>query len=359
MFDQANHSLSFAQGEPPGSGLIRQSPEDFHVTEIPLLEPDGSGEHAWLLVRKRNENTAGVADRLASHAGVHTRNVSYAGRKDRNAVTEQWFSVHLPGRDDPDWSALDMENLTVLRHARHSRKLQRGTLRGNAFKIILRNITGGRAALEQRLQQVRIAGVPNYFGEQRFGRNGGNLRTAERLFARPRLRLSRNQRSMALSAARSLLFNRVLSKRVGSGTWDRPVAGDAMQLTGSHSYFVAESVDAELLRRAAAQDIHPTGPLCGRGKVPVTGECLAIESRVLADFAGVTRGLEAAGVRLDRRALRVAVSDMVWRWLTDDALELSFSLPAGSYATAVLRELVKYRDCSATQEHLAGAMQYV
>lgn len=347
MFEQAIPSLAYAQGEPPVSGLIRQSPEDFRVTEIPLLEPDGSGEHAWVLVRKCSENTTSVADRLARHAGVHPRNVGYAGQKDRNAVTEQWFSVHLPGRADPDWSALDMDNVTVLRHARHARKLQRGALRGNAFRIMLRNITGENAVLDQRLQQVRNAGVPNYFGEQRFGRNNSNLRSAERLFANPRLRLSRNQRSMALSAARSLLFNQVLSKRVAAGNWDRPVAGDAMQLAGSHSYFVAGRVDAELLQRTAVQDIHPTGPLCGRGDTPVTSECQALESSILEKYSEFLAGLIAAGVRLDRRALRVSVADLAWRRDADDAIELNFSLPAGSYATAVLRELVKYRDCSA------------
>lgn len=339
----AIHSLAFAYGGPPAGGHIRQSPEDFRVSEIPLLAPAGDGEHAWVRVRKRNTTTLNVAERLAAFAGVHPRQVGFAGLKDRNAVTEQWFSIHLPGRADPDWSSLVEGDLEVLQHARHARKLQRGALRGNRFGIIIRDIRGDRDALAGRLQSVQSAGAPNYFGEQRFGRNGSNLRTAERLFARPRTRLSRNQRSMALSAARALLFNQVLSQRIGAGCWDQPVSGDAMQLDGSHSFFIADTVDDALRLRARELDVHPTGPLCGCGKVPVTGEALALEQTALASYAGMIEGLAAAGVRHDRRALRMRVQDLSWQWQTDDDLELCFSLPAGSYATAVLRELVEYQ----------------
>jgi tRNA pseudouridine13 synthase len=343
VLDLATVSLAYAHGQPPVQGDIRSIPEDFQVREIPLLDPDGAGEHAWIKVRKRNATTITVAEQLARHAGVHPRHVSYAGLKDRNAVTEQWFSVHLPGRDDPDWRALECDDLAILQYARHARKLQRGALRGNEFRVVVRNISGHRDACAARLEIISAAGVPNYFGEQRFGRNGSNLRTAERLFANPRLRLSRNQRSLALSSARSLLFNRVLSGRIDMHCWDTPVAGDALQLEGSHSFFIAETLDDELLQRARELDVHPTGPLCGRGNVPVTGKCSAIEQSVLADFQDITRGLDAAGVRNDRRSLRLPVGSLAWQWLTDTALELHFSLPAGSYATSVLRELVDTR----------------
>ena len=343
MLDEAIHTLAHAQGAPGITARIRRSPEDFQVTEVPLLEPAGSGEHVWICVRKRTANTADIASRLAKLAGVHPRQVGFAGLKDRHAVTEQWFSVHLPGRDAPDWHRLDGEDVTVLRHARHARKLQRGALRGNTFRITLRAIPADHDELERRLQRVRADGVPNYFGEQRFGRDGSNLQTAARLFANPSLRLSRNARGLALSAARALLFNRVLSARVAAGNWDRPVAGDALQLDGSHSFFVASVIDEELRARARAHDIHPTGPLCGRGEVPVTDECLALESRVLAGYQSLTEGLMSAGVRYGRRALRVIPGELAWHWQGEDTLELDFGLPAGSYATVVLRELVEYR----------------
>lgn len=339
----AGHGLAYAWGGPPVQGRLRRQAEDFRVTELPLLEPDGSGEHVWLWIRKRGENTDHVAMRLSKLAGVHPRHVGYAGRKDRHAVTEQWFSVHLPGRVEPDWQSLDSGTITVLRHVRHARKLQRGALRGNAFVITACDIEGARAGLEQRLQQIAADGVPNYFGSQRFGSAGGNLRTAMQLFANPHLRLSRNRRSMALSAARSLLFNRVLSRRVRDGSWNGVLSGDAMQLAGSHSFFVAETLDADLRQRLACHDIHATGPLAGCGDSPVRDRCRALEAAVLAEYDAIAHGLAAAGLRQERRALRLPVTDLHWQWQDDASLELAFSLPPGGYATSVLRELVSER----------------
>ena len=339
VLDAAIHDLAYAWGEPPVTGQIRTAPEDFQVTEIPLLEPDGEGEHVWLYIRKRNENTLWVAGQLAAFAGVHPRQVSFAGLKDRNAVTEQWFSVHLPGQDAPDWPALNSDTLTVLRHARHSRKLRRGALKGNHFRITIRELAGEQSDLEQRLALIKGQGVPNYFGEQRFGRDGSNLRSAEALFSNPKMRLSRNKRSLTLSAARSLLFNRVLSQRVSAGDWNKALAGDAMQLAGSHSFFTAASVDAELMARTERQDIHPTGPLYGRGESPVQGESRELEQAVLADYKSWCEGLEVAGLKQDRRALRLTPGNLSWQWAASGVLVLEFSLPAGAYATSVLREL--------------------
>jgi len=338
-FDKHVESLAYAGGKPGASARIRQCPEDFRVTEIPLLEPDGEGEHVWLWIRKRDENTQHVAEQLSSHAGVHPRQVSYAGMKDRRAVTEQWFSVQLPGREEPDWLAMNSDTLTVLRHARHSRKLRRGTLKGNLFVITLRDISGDQQLLEQRLVNIRDKGVPNYFAEQRFGRGGSNLYMADKMFRNPGLRLSRNKRGLTLSAARSFLFNQLLSLRVLAGNWDVPVIGDAMQLHGSHSFFIAESPDADLLSRVASQDVHPTGPLHGRGESPARGDCVVLERTVLDANADWCAGLEQAGLEQDRRALRLGVSDLVWQWVNAGELLLTFSLPAGAYATSVLREV--------------------
>ena len=343
MLDQAIHALAYAHGKPAATGQLRRVAEDFCVTEIPLLEPDGEGEHVWLWIRKRNENTPRVAEQLARFAAVQPRQVSYAGLKDRHAVTEQWFSVQLPGRDAPDWEALNSESLTVLRHARHSRKLRRGALQGNRFRITLRDIEADNDDLEKRLTLISAAGVPNYFGEQRFGRDAGNLQTALQLFANPRRRMARNRRSLALSAARSLLFNQVLSRRVHAACWNVPIDGDAMQLSGSHSFFIAESIDAELLARVHSKDVHPTGPLHGRGETPVQGACRQLEYAVLAGHADWCTGLEAAGLKQDRRALRLMVEDLRWQRTATADLLLEFSLPPGAYATCVLRELLLAR----------------
>ncbi len=332
--------VAHAWGDAAASGRLRVAPEDFQVTEIPLLEPEGDGEHVWLLVRKRLQNTADVATLLARCAGVPLRDVSYAGLKDRQAVTEQWFSVHLPGSAAPDWSTLGSPDISILREARHSRKLRRGALRGNRFRLVVRDLVADPALLRQRLETIAAEGVPNYFGEQRFGRGGSNLRTAERLFRNPRMRLSRHQRGLVLSAARSLLFNAVLSRRVSEGSWNRALPGDAMQLQGSHSYFVAAEVDAELQQRVAEHDVHPTGPLHGRGAAPVEAESLALETAVLAGYSDWQVGLEAAGLKQERRALRLTVDDLEWQQPAADALCLEFSLPPGAYATSVLRELL-------------------
>jgi tRNA pseudouridine13 synthase len=160
------------------------------------------------------------------------------------------------------------------------------------------------------------------------------------LFSNPRLRLSRNKRSLTLSAARSLLFNLVLSARVNAGNWNVPLDGDAMQLHGSHSFFIAAAVDADLSKRVASQDIHPTGPLHGRGENPARGACRLLETAVLADYTSWCEGLETAGLTQDRRALRLAVADLSWQWEASGDLVLAFSLPAGAYATSVLRELL-------------------
>jgi tRNA pseudouridine13 synthase len=338
--DSAIHGHPFAAGRPDAGGRVRITPEDFEVRELPLVEPAGVGEHAWLWIRKSGENTEDVARRLAQVAGVQPREVSYAGMKDRHAVTEQWFSVHLPGRLDPDWSAVNAEGIDVLRWMRHTRKLRRGALRGNAFRIHVREVTGARDGIEARLQRIAGEGVPNYFGPQRFGRAAANLETAERLFTGTAGRLSRHHRGLALSAARAYLFNLVLARRVGDATWNRVLPGDALQLSGSHSFFLAEAVDAELEERVRTMDVHPTGPLIGAGETPVTGVVRELEAECLAGEADWCAGLASAWLRQERRALRLPVAALAWSWPEADCLELAFELPAGTFATSVLRELL-------------------
>jgi tRNA pseudouridine13 synthase len=339
--DTAIHGLAFAWGGPPARGTLRAGPEDFEVQELPLLEPAEQGEHVWLLIRKRLENTGQVARKLARLAGVPQREIGYAGLKDRNAVTAQWFSVCLPGGAEPDWRAIESDNVMVLRRARHHRKLRRGALRGNAFRIRVRDVIGDRTTLEARLGAVGAGGVPNYFGEQRFGRGGSNLRAAERLFSGAAARLSHEQRGLALSAARSCLFNQVLSRRVESRSWDRPLPGEALQLEGTHSFFVALEPDDTLQQRVRVGDVHPTGPLYGQGDSPAAAEALRLELECLAPHESWRRGLAAAGLRQERRSLRLPVGDLRWSWPDPECLELRFNLPAGGFATSVLRELVR------------------
>ena len=333
--DEAWHGLGRSHGRPVATGVMRGTPEDFVVSELPAFVPDGEGEHLLVRVRKRLWNTMDVARCLADALGVQRRSVTWAGLKDRHAVTEQWFGVHAPGVDLvlPDPPA----GITWLEVTRHGRKLRIGALRGNRFDLVLRQVRGSRAALHARLLAIARAGVPNYFGPQRFGWGGGNLAGAERLFA-GRRESDRGRRGLYLSAARSLLFNRVLSARVTDGTWNRALPGDLMTFSGSHSLFTADAATAADARLEWL-DLHPTGPLPGRGGKHPVGDPAKLEETVLGACPGYLRGLEAAGLRAERRALRLPVAQLHWREEEPGTWRIGFRLPPGSYATSVLREL--------------------
>lgn len=305
-----------AWGSPPVSAGFRTEPEDFQVDEDLGFIPDGEGEHWLVQVRKRGDNTAWVAGQLARLAGISIRDVGYCGMKDRRAVTSQWFSLYRPKGPEPDWSALDGESITLLRVARHNRKLRRGQHRANHFAIRLRSVTplgtDGLASLESRLQTLFTDGLPNYFGEQRFGREAGNLTRAQAwLVDNLRIR-DRQQRAMAMSAARSWLFNQVLAERVTRGDWQAPLPGEPLE--------------------------EASGPLWGRGRPLVSGEALEREASVLAPWQPWCAGLEHVGLNQERRALRLRPEGLAWEWEGLD-LWLRFSLPPGTFATAVLREL--------------------
>jgi tRNA pseudouridine13 synthase len=330
--------LPRGHGEAVLRGVMRRAPEDFFVDEVLGFEPSGAGEHLLLQVEKRGANTAWVAQRLARWAGIAEHGVGYAGLKDRHAVTRQAFSVHLPRRIAPDFAALEAESeFRVLSHAWHARKLPRGALRGNRFVLLLRDVDGEPAAVEARLATIAARGVPNYFGEQRFGRDGANLAAARALFAGRRM--PRDKRTFLLSAARSEIFNAVLAERVRIGAWDRGLPGEVWMLDGSHSVFGPEPADEPLAARCLALDIHPTGPLWGEGELRSRDEVAALEAATAAAHADLAAGLAAAGLRQERRALRLPVRDLSWRRPQPDQVELAFFLPAGSYATTVLHAL--------------------
>jgi tRNA pseudouridine13 synthase len=337
--------LPRAHGASLLSARMRVAPEDFFVEEIDVFEATGSGEHLLLTVEKRGMNTAFASKRIAAWAGIPEIGVSHAGLKDRHAVTRQRFSVHLPKKVAPEIAALESDDLRVLKAEWHARKLPRGALAGNRFELLLRDAAGGRNAIDARLQAIAACGVPNYFGEQRFGRDGDNVAHALAMFAGRRVR--REQRGLLLSAARSQLFNRVLAARIESGSWDHALAGEVWMLDGSRSVFGPEPFDEALAARLAAFDIHPTGPLWGTGELRTQDAARAVEQDVLADAVSMKlrAGLEAAGLKQERRALRLRPTDMKWSW-TGEGLRLAFALPPGSYATVVLRELGDIADAS-------------
>jgi tRNA pseudouridine13 synthase len=329
--------LPFAFGAPPLRARIRALPEDFFVEEVLGYEPDGNGEHAFLVVEKRGTNTDWLARELAKFAGTAPMNVGYAGMKDRHAVTRQAFTVQLPGKADPDWTAFPHADVTIQSLGRHSRKLKRGALRGNRFVLALREVEGDRAAAEARLVAIAARGVPNYFGEQRFGLGGGNVAQARAMFGGRRV--DRDKRSILLSAARSHIFNGVLAERVSANAWDAPMEGVIWALEGSRSWFGPEPFNDTLAERLGRFDIHPSGPLWGRGETPAADAAGALEREVALRDEDLAKGLADARMDQERRALRLQPRDFAWRWRDDGALEVSFGLPAGAYATTVIREL--------------------
>ena len=338
--------LARAHGAAVLSAQIRATPEDFRVEEIDAFEATGSGEHLLLTIEKRGMNTALAAAHLARWAGIPEMGVSYAGMKDRHATTRQRFSVHLPKRIAPDIATLETDELHVLKSEWHAKKLPRGALAGNRFELILRDLQGEPAAIDARLHAIAARGVPNYFGEQRFGRGGDNVANAVAMFGGRRVR--REQRTMLLSAARSQLFNQVLSARVETRCWNHGLDGEVWMLDGSRSVFGPEPWTDALAARLADFDIHPTAPLWGRGNSRSQEAALALENAALSDPQSLTlrEGLEAAGLKQERRAARLRPRDLQWSWPDTDCLALQFSLPPGAYATIVLAELGQVSDRS-------------
>jgi len=317
-----------AHGSPLFAARIRSTPADFDVSEELGYEFSGDGEHDYLRIEKTAANTEWLARQLAKFADVPAKDVGYSGLKDRNAITRQWFSV--PRWNSPDWGGLEIEGVRILETQRHLKKLRRGAHKRNHFIIILRgeNFAQHRDAMTDRLAVIKAQGVPNYFGEQRFGRAGGNVALAD-VWASGK-RLPRHKRSIAISTARSFLFNQILDARVRDASWNTMVEGDVANLDGTGSVFDVTDPDDEIRRRCTEMDIHPTAPLAGDGSegYPVFDQ----HPEWMKAFAN-------ARVDPGTRSLRLRVSDLESD-LDDDSMTLRFSLGRGAYATAVLREMV-------------------
>ncbi|AUX71770.1 tRNA pseudouridine(13) synthase TruD [Erwinia pyrifoliae] len=328
-------------GKPTASGVLKSIPEDFVVIEDLGYAPDGEGEQLLVRVRKQGCNTRFVAEALAKFAGIPARDVSFAGMKDRHAVTEQWFCLRLPGKVTPDLNGFQLEGVEVLESARHRRKLRTGALQGNAFTLVLRQISD-RDAVEHRLQQIAADGVPNYFGSQRFGHDGNNLTLAQRWAADDIRVRERSKRSFILSAARSAMFNQVVSDRLAQqGSLCRVLAGDALQLTGRGSWFVAEAAELDSLQqRVDSNELRITAPLPGSGEWGSRDKALAFEQNSLAHEGALIALMDRERVDAARRAMLVIPRDLIWSWADDATLEMNFWLPAGSFATSVVRELL-------------------
>jgi tRNA pseudouridine13 synthase len=340
-WQQLAASWPLAYGNTVGAVRLKQAPEDFRVCEQISLEPSGSGEHVLLRVRKRKANTAQVAKELARFAQVAYKDVSFSGLKDYFAVTEQWFSVWIPGKPDLQWANFNADNIEILEATRHHRKLRRGTHSGNRFDITLRNFSGDEQALRQRWTKCCDQGVPNYYGPQRFGRDYGNLQTATEMFLGKKRVKDRALRGLLLSAARSWLFNECLAARVEAQDWSLLHDSEPAILDGSESFFVAQK-NTETAARLARFDIHPSCPLWGDLEADVVSQYAqlhATEKNIVERYPVLVQGLQAARMAYSRRASRMLPKNPQLN-IQGDEVRLSFDLRKGQFATAVLRELV-------------------
>jgi tRNA pseudouridine13 synthase len=334
-----------AHGAPLPLAAIKTLAEDFRVEEQLSFVPSGAGPHWLLRVEKKAANTRWVAAEIARLAQVPAADVGYAGLKDRHALTVQWFSVPVRKAGADYWSAVRGPDFKVLEVCGNARKLQRGALTGNRFRIRLRKLEWSREQLELKLAAVRIHGVPNYFGPQRFGREAFNLDRLQAWVQSGLAPRGRSERGFALSAARALIFNAVLARRVEAGDWSQLAPGDLASLDGSGSHFRVPEVDDELQRRLAAFDIHPSGPLWGRGEPSTEGRARRHEMEAAAELKEVAGLLADVGLAQERRALRCAVRDLV---VEPEAgtITLSFALGRGQFATAVLREICEFESAA-------------
>lgn len=333
-------NVQYLHGKPLSSGTLKSIPEDFIVKEDLGFELDGEGEHVMVRVEKTGCNTLFVAEQLAKFAKISARVVSYAGLKDRHAVTEQWFCLQMPGKDTPDFSAWQLEGCRVLAVTRQKRKLRIGSLKGNQFEITLRDISNAND-VEQRMQKIATSGVPNYFGEQRFGRDGQNLTQALR-WANQEIQVrERNKRSFYLSAARSAMFNHVASERIAQGIQQQVLLGDALQLTGRGSWFVATQEELPSLQsRLLSSELSVTAPLPGDGELGTQDDALAFETACLTEYQAVIPLMQRERVSPVRRAIITKPQNFSWQWLDDSTVKLAFFLNSGCFATSVVREII-------------------
>jgi tRNA pseudouridine13 synthase len=327
-------------GKPKSTASFKMTPEDFQVNEYFSGQFSGEGEHILLKIEKRGLTTEEVVKSLARLVNKPIKLISYAGLKDRQALATQWLSIHAPGEVIEGVETLEAPGWRVLESTRHNKKLRPGFLTGNHFIMTLRDVTDVED-LVARVEQIKITGVPNYFGEQRFGREAGNLIKAEEVLVQGRKVKDRFLKGMYYSAARSWLYNLILAKRVNALNWNTALAGDVMQLSGSNSIFVLDEVDEVVVNRVKEHDLSPASPLPGKGVDKAKGKVLELINEVYSDWQLWLTGLKQQGLEEAWRAniLHVAQFECA---IEDNIAQLSFTLPAGTYATAVLRELVIY-----------------
>lgn len=330
--------LQFLFGEPQQAGKLKAEFADFIVREALGYPLAGEGEFVVAKVRKTNANTLFVGEKLAKFAGVSDREMSYAGLKDRHAVTEQWFCLHLAGKETPDFSQFECEGVEILEVTRHNRKIRVGALAGNHFELLLRDVVETEE-LQQRLVQLQAVGFPNYFTEQRFGRDGHNLTQALRWASGEISVKDRKKRSFYLSAARSEVFNLVVSQRIASGKIAEVQPYDYLQLAGTNSFFNVQREEvATSQTRLNEGDVLLTAPLIGEKSLEMPAS--EAEKAIIAEHQALVDLMKSARMNEARRPMLCKPAEFSWAF-EPEGLRLRFFLDSGSYATALVRELIQ------------------
>lgn len=329
--------LNYLLGTPQQTGRLKAEFTDFIVREELGYPLAGEGEFVAVKVRKTNANTLFVGEQLAKFVGISAKNMSYAGLKDRHAVTEQWFCLHLAGKETPDFSTFECEGIEILEVTRHNRKIRTGALKGNHFELLLRDVVE-TDELKQRLNQLQEIGFPNYFTEQRFGRDGHNLTQAQRWASGEISVKDRKKRSFYLSAARSEVFNLVVSQRITDHQMQTVLLGDYLQLAGSNSFFEVKAEDlVQSQQRLDENDVLLTTPLIGENSLEQNGnEC---EKAIVAQHKNLISLMKKERMNAARRAMLCKPQDLRWQF-EPEGLRLTFFLNSGSYATGLVRELI-------------------
>jgi tRNA pseudouridine13 synthase len=337
------------------NATIKTQLSDFKVFESLSFEPSKTGEHTLIHIEKTGLNTAFVAEALAKFGKLPLRSVSYAGRKDKYATTSQWFGIYHGGCAKADWPSFRMEGVRIIEIVQNERKLRTGAIKSNRFEIVLRDIDSvNKDELLARIEAIKSHGVPNYYGNQRFGeliksdgsvQLGGNLQLAEKLVNGEDIR-NRNKRSMAISALRSWLFNHFVSKRISLLAYQALLDGDALSLSGSNSFFIHSQSDKETAattsKRIAQGDVLVTAPLWGEGELDSQSEAKVFEYQAAKEYLPVCDALADLKLSQQRRPILLFVEDFTAQ-ISDNSITLSFSLPSGCFATSVLREIANVR----------------
>lgn len=333
--------LAYVYGKPQGRANFKARAEDFFVQEKLSFEPSGTGTHVYLYIEKKDLNTQWLARQLARFAHVAVKEIGYAGLKDRNSVSRQWFSLNLEVTEEPDWNCFELDGAKILLRSYHKKKLKRGSIRYNRFEILLRDIQQKDLSdIKHRLRLIQRTGVPNYFAHQRFGHHHNNLHRAIAWFSGQQKLNKRDEKSLVLSAARSMVYNIALSNRIAKAGWNRLLDGEVMNINTSRSIFSLGIIEEDIKVRFEKGEIHPTAPLWGKGQLQSQMQVLTMEQQLSADWSFWCQALEKRGLKQERRAIRLIPEDFTYK-LQDNNLLLSFCLPSGCYATAVLREIVQ------------------